>query len=143
MDIEDLLIGMEKQHNKIMPFTHIGEEYTGYSLPVKHPEFKTRIEKNIWPHVLYMLSQGIETVGSCEGHGDDDDPHICFKSPYIEFKDFFVKCVVEDTYKFSEPVFKLECKFTFLHNSIQRYFLMKAVKKYARMANQTEVISQA
>jgi hypothetical protein len=133
---------MEKQHNKIMPFTHIGEEYTGYSLPVTHPEFKINIEKKIWPHVLYLISQGVETVGSCEGHGFfNDDPHVCFKSKHIDFYDHFVKYVIEDSYTFSEPVYKLECKFTFLHNSIQRYFLMKAIKKYARMANQTGLIS--
>ena len=55
MDIEDLLIGMEKQHNKIMPFTHIGEEYTGYSLPVKHPEFKT----TALPLAVYSLGDNL------------------------------------------------------------------------------------
>ena len=131
------------QQNKIKPLTHIGEIYTGYPLPVDHPDFKINIEKKIWPHVLYMLSQGIETVGSCEGHGFfNDDPHICFKSLQFEFKDFFVKCVVEDTYSFSEKVYKMECKFTLLHNSIQRYFLMRAIKKYARMANETRNLSQ-
>jgi hypothetical protein len=116
----------------------------GYSIKITHPKFKTQIEPGIWPHIVLLISKGYVTVTSCQGHGLIN---LLFNNGIRRNRGPQITVSIEDNIKFrkelnswmisckANPTMKevnyisIQCRYSFLPNNIQRFFIYKALLK--------------